>query len=654
LYTLALERLMAMFASITFKRWGRFTTSVVPFYLLTTLSVAVLACLLIGFLLFRGALSALESLHRVQIMEKLDVVAGNVVEQRQTMQDVALQISIQSPYKKRLLDRSAFYEIDLLDNFVKYQGSVPISNDYFLIYRDGRRLYRSNGYTNSASFFIDSMGILEDASTLLSELWRVDSFRILYVTMPHGLTPLFTFPVSTMGRNDNSGMASLAFILDKRAFQEQIRLLAGELDGAISLYYNDRYVWTIQGGESDFPQTLDGARGWRSLPGGVVRYTGVSDDGSFAIHYDEPIGASRRYTRGARLIDTAYLVLAGLFVTLTAAAVGYWHYQPLRKISRKIPNSYSTGFASDQTEVEQIERFIERVMSEKETAQRDLDQRYRLIKRQALQLTLAGDESCHQLLHAPFWGIRLMGPHYLLAVVIPSAPLTAAKEASLADSFEELSENDMNFYFSPALAANHYAIIVNLPDGGLPDEAVELIRSLLQEEIQEAAYSIAVSPALCGLNQIRPSYDAAAARLSADHPASNASVPAHSETHPTASSRSKLLRAERLVEYLNEHYANPDMSLDLLSERFHITNRYISDMIREATGRSYKDYLTDLRVRKACGILSGESLSVTETCARVGYMHLPNFIRTFKRVTGETPSQYASSHGTITPPAKPS
>lgn len=104
-------------------------------------------------------------------------------------------------------------------------------------------------------------------------------------------------------------------------------------------------------------------------------------------------------------------------------------------------------------------------------------------------------------------------------------------------------------------------------------------------------------------------------------------------------------RGAELVAYIQSAHADPNMSLDLLSDHFGLSNRYISTIIKEETGQSYKDYLTNLRIQKAQALLLQEGVSVTEACERVGYTHLPHFIKTFKRITGYTPSAFGSAHG---------
>ena len=51
------------------------------------------------------------------------------------------------------------------------------------------------------------------------------------------------------------------------------------------------------------------------------------------------------------------------------------------------------------------------------------------------------------------------------------------------------------------------------------------------------------------------------------------------------------------------------------------------------------DYIHELRVAKAKSLI-GEGLQMIDVCYAVGYASLSTFIRTFRRATGMTPSEY--------------
>jgi AraC-like DNA-binding protein len=64
-----------------------------------------------------------------------------------------------------------------------------------------------------------------------------------------------------------------------------------------------------------------------------------------------------------------------------------------------------------------------------------------------------------------------------------------------------------------------------------------------------------------------------------------------------------------------------------------------------AHGVSFSELLSDARRETALRLLSTSSLSVDAIAKRLGYSTAPNFIRAFRRWTGETPITYRRMHG---------
>ncbi len=93
------------------------------------------------------------------------------------------------------------------------------------------------------------------------------------------------------------------------------------------------------------------------------------------------------------------------------------------------------------------------------------------------------------------------------------------------------------------------------------------------------------------------------------------------------------------VRFLKQHFKdNP--SLEQTAARVNVTPNYFSQRFKEVIGRSYVDYLNDLKVSYAKKILRSSSLAVTEVCFACGFASLSNFMRIFKNRTGQTPTQY--------------
>ncbi len=99
---------------------------------------------------------------------------------------------------------------------------------------------------------------------------------------------------------------------------------------------------------------------------------------------------------------------------------------------------------------------------------------------------------------------------------------------------------------------------------------------------------------------------------------------------------------QRAVLYLEMHFKE-NISLDILAREAGFNTTYFSELFRKATGQSYKQRLTELRVRYAKMLLKN-GVSVSRACFESGFGSLSNFTAVFKQVYGVTPRQYQLSH----------
>ncbi|KRF05572.1 hypothetical protein ASG89_20835 [Paenibacillus sp. Soil766] len=95
----------------------------------------------------------------------------------------------------------------------------------------------------------------------------------------------------------------------------------------------------------------------------------------------------------------------------------------------------------------------------------------------------------------------------------------------------------------------------------------------------------------------------------------------------------------KAARYMEEHYAE-QLPLQLVASQVHLNATYFSHLFKKETGRSFVDYLIELRMEKAKGLLANTDMKITEVSGVVGY-DLPNyFAKLFKQTTGLTPKDY--------------
>lgn len=83
-----------------------------------------------------------------------------------------------------------------------------------------------------------------------------------------------------------------------------------------------------------------------------------------------------------------------------------------------------------------------------------------------------------------------------------------------------------------------------------------------------------------------------------------------------------------------------NLSLQKLSDTFHLNEHYISRIFKRTTGYGFSEYVNVLRISEAERLLKETDLPIYQIAVRVGYSTQVHFNRVFRRRTGRTPSQY--------------
>lgn len=96
-------------------------------------------------------------------------------------------------------------------------------------------------------------------------------------------------------------------------------------------------------------------------------------------------------------------------------------------------------------------------------------------------------------------------------------------------------------------------------------------------------------------------------------------------------------------DYVAEHFMDPNLSLTLLSDRFQISSKYLSQLFKESIGQNFSDFLIGLRIDYAKRLLRDSDVTVQDISDMLGYANPTSFIRVFKKVVGLSPGQYRDS-----------
>ncbi|MDQ0063453.1 AraC-like DNA-binding protein [Paenibacillus harenae] len=97
--------------------------------------------------------------------------------------------------------------------------------------------------------------------------------------------------------------------------------------------------------------------------------------------------------------------------------------------------------------------------------------------------------------------------------------------------------------------------------------------------------------------------------------------------------------------FIEQNYANSELSLDYLSGKFHLNAKYLSKMFKEEFGENFVDYLIGLRIDYAKKMLLETQKSMQSISSEVGYYNYNSFNRAFKNVVGLSPRDFRKQLG---------
>jgi two-component system response regulator YesN len=93
-------------------------------------------------------------------------------------------------------------------------------------------------------------------------------------------------------------------------------------------------------------------------------------------------------------------------------------------------------------------------------------------------------------------------------------------------------------------------------------------------------------------------------------------------------------------KYLETYYYKEDLSLSEVAEQMNVNATYLSKLLKRDLGKSFVDYLTDIRIKKAIQYLNDPTSKMYDIAKKVGYQSQHYFSHTFKKMTGVSPLEY--------------
>lgn len=100
---------------------------------------------------------------------------------------------------------------------------------------------------------------------------------------------------------------------------------------------------------------------------------------------------------------------------------------------------------------------------------------------------------------------------------------------------------------------------------------------------------------------------------------------------------------QSIISYMEDHFTDPSITASSVSHEMRISEKYLSQFMKEQTGETFASYLEKLRIRKAKEYLENTELSNEKISELTGFGALNTFYRTFHKHAGVSPGVYRSA-----------
>ncbi|MFC5467326.1 AraC family transcriptional regulator [Cohnella suwonensis] len=99
-------------------------------------------------------------------------------------------------------------------------------------------------------------------------------------------------------------------------------------------------------------------------------------------------------------------------------------------------------------------------------------------------------------------------------------------------------------------------------------------------------------------------------------------------------------KVEEVEKYMQEHYTDPNLSLESMAAFAEVSPGYFGKIFRSVKNCTFNDYLNHLRMEKARRLLIETDESIASISQKVGIYNDNYFFTLFKKTFGITPAQY--------------
>jgi two-component system response regulator YesN len=100
------------------------------------------------------------------------------------------------------------------------------------------------------------------------------------------------------------------------------------------------------------------------------------------------------------------------------------------------------------------------------------------------------------------------------------------------------------------------------------------------------------------------------------------------------------LMLQQVHDYIDQHYMDANRSLNEVAGQVNLSPSHFSSVFSQETGQTFKEHLTEVRIRRAKELLRSTTLRSSEISYQIGYSDPHYFSYVFRKHTGLSPKEY--------------
>lgn len=96
----------------------------------------------------------------------------------------------------------------------------------------------------------------------------------------------------------------------------------------------------------------------------------------------------------------------------------------------------------------------------------------------------------------------------------------------------------------------------------------------------------------------------------------------------------------KVINHIEHNYSEENLKLQILADMYYVNVTYLGQIFKQKTGKSFNNYLLDLRIKKAKQLLTDSDMKIYEISKSVGFADPNYFSIKFSQEVGITPKEY--------------